>query len=148
MPSNHPPLGALKPHETTRPPPPEEGSGRWRTNLARGSEARAHESVEGDYLTKVLAFMTQKQLDEHKKQNPDFGVGASLCTLCLWTDLVWQKQATRERGTLIITDRSMDMMSPFIHEFTYQAMANDLLPIRDGKTYTHVVLPFSTARSY
>ncbi|TFL01947.1 Sec1-like protein [Pterulicium gracile] len=120
VPSNHPPLGALKPHETTRPPPPEEGSGRWRTNLARGSEARAHESVEGDYLTKVLAFMTQKQLDEHKKQNPDFG-----------------KQATRERGTLIITDRSMDMMSPFIHEFTYQAMANDLLPIRDGKTYTY-----------
>ena len=23
----------------------------------------------------------------------------------------------------------MDMMAPFIHEFTYQAMANDLLPI-------------------
>ena len=26
----------------------------------------------------------------------------------------------------------MDLFSPLIHEFTYQAMAHDLLPIRDG----------------
>jgi syntaxin-binding protein 1 len=119
-PFNHPPLGALKPHESSRPPPPPEGSGRWRTNLARGAEARAYESVEGDYLTKLLAFMTQRHLDDYKKQNPEFG-----------------KQNTRERSTLIITDRSMDMTAPFIHEFTYQAMANDLLPIRDGTKYTY-----------
>lgn len=30
----------------------------------------------------------------------------------------------------------MDMLAPFIHEFTYQAMANDLLPIIDGTKYT------------
>jgi syntaxin-binding protein 1 len=35
----------------------------------------------------------------------------------------------------------MDMMAPFIHEFTYQAMANDLLPIEDGTRYTWVPLP-------
>lgn len=46
----------------------------------------------------------------------------------------------RPRGTLLITDRSMDMLSPFIHEFTYQAMANDLLPIENGTKYTLVLM--------
>ena len=31
----------------------------------------------------------------------------------------------------------MDMNAPFVHEFTYQAMANDLLPIEDGTKYTY-----------
>lgn len=44
------------------------------------------------------------------------------------------------RATLIITDRSMDMVAPFIHEFTYQAMANDLLPIDKGTTFTYVMI--------
>ena len=26
----------------------------------------------------------------------------------------------------------MDLMAPLLHEFTYQAMAHDLLPIKDG----------------
>jgi syntaxin-binding protein 1 len=76
LPSHHPPLGALQPNAATRPPPPPDGSGRWRTSLARGSEARAYESVEGDYVTKLLAFMVQHNLDEHKKANPDFGASS------------------------------------------------------------------------
>lgn len=40
-------------------------------------------------------------------------------------------ESPRPRAELIITDRSMDLMSPFIHELTYQAMAMDLLPIQD-----------------
>lgn len=39
---------------------------------------------------------------------------------------------------MIITDRAMDTLTPFIHEFTYQAMANDLLPIDEGTKYTYV----------
>ncbi|KAF9071586.1 Sec1-like protein [Rhodocollybia butyracea] len=114
------PLGPLKPHASTRPPPPPENATRWRTNLARGDQARAYESVESDYVSKILAFMVQSNLDDYKKQNANFG-----------------KHESRPRATLIITDRSMDMMAPFIHEFTYQAMANDLLPIDDGMKYTY-----------
>ncbi len=40
--------------------------------------------------------------------------------------------SSRPRGALFIVDRSMDLFSPLVHEFTYQAMAHDLLPIRDG----------------
>ncbi|KAI9062524.1 Sec1-like protein [Trametes sanguinea] len=121
-PSHHPPLGPLRPHASTRPPPPAETSSRWRTNLARGSDARAYESVEGDYVAKVLAFMVQQHLDEYKKANPDFPK---------------QSDPPRPRGTLIVTDRSMDTVAPLLHEFTYQAMATDLLPIEDGTTYRY-----------
>lgn len=40
-------------------------------------------------------------------------------------------ESPRPRAELMITDRSMDLMSPLIHELTYQAMAMDLLPIQD-----------------
>lgn len=76
FPSHHAPLGPLKPVEATRPaPPPPEGSARWRTNLARGDQARTYESVESDYASKLLAFMVQENLDEHKRANPEFPVG-------------------------------------------------------------------------
>ncbi|EIM86902.1 Sec1-like snare protein [Stereum hirsutum FP-91666 SS1] len=122
MPSHHPPLGPLKPNDTIREaPPPPEGSARWRTNLARGEQARQYEKADSEYLCKILAWNVQNCLEEYKKANSD-----------------WPKaDASRGRGTLIITDRSMDTIAPFIHEFTYQAMANDLLPIYDGTKYTY-----------
>ena len=41
----------------------------------------------------------------------------------------------RPRGVLLITDRSLDLNAPFLHEFTYQAMCHDLLPIEEGQRY-------------
>ena len=75
MPSHHEPLGALKPHEQTRPaPPPTDAASRWRTNLARGAQARAYEEAETDFCTKLLAVQVQAILEEYKKQNNDFPV--------------------------------------------------------------------------
>ena len=64
--------------------------------------------------------MVQQSLDEFKKANPDFPKPSD---------------PPRPRGTLIITDRSMDTVAPLVHEFTYQAMANDLLTIEGGTKY-------------
>jgi len=44
-----------------------------------------------------------------------------------------------ERATMLIMDRQDDCLSPLIHEFTYEAMVNDLLPIDDDRiTYESV----------
>ena len=82
MPANHGPLGPLKPTESVSGPPPPESSTRWRTNLARGGEARAYEAIENDHATKLLASMVQRFLDEHKASNRDFGVSITCKILC------------------------------------------------------------------
>jgi syntaxin-binding protein 1 len=46
-------------------------------------------------------------------------------------------QTSRPRGVLFVTDRSMDIIAPLLHEFTYQAMVHDLLPIREGDKITY-----------
>ena len=44
-----------------------------------------------------------------------------------------------EKSTLIVLDRSFDVLTPFIHEFTYQAMSNDLLKIEKGNRYSYTM---------
>lgn len=62
-----------------------------------------------------LAKFVQDELDAYAKFNQNF-----------------PPPSTRPQGILMITDRSMDIMAPLLHEFTYQAMAHDLLPIKEG----------------
>ena len=65
-----------------------------------------------------LATQLQKELDQITRDDPDFPPRGA---------------QTSEKGTLIIVDRSFDMVAPLLHEFTYQAMMNDLLVLRNGK---------------
>lgn len=74
---------------------------------------------EASVLCSHLARFVQEELDAYKHWDSNF-----------------PPQTGRAQGTLIITDRSMDLMAPLVHEFTYQAMAHDLLPIKDTDKVT------------
>lgn len=77
-------------------------------------------SHEASVLCSHLARFTQEQLDMYAQYHADF-----------------PPPSNRPRGALYITDRSMDLIAPLIHEFTYQAMAHDLLPIKEGDKVTY-----------
>ncbi len=63
----------------------------------------------------------------HRQMN-EFVAGAPS-----WWYYGMQGHMERDRSTLLLLDRSIDALSPLMHEFTYQAMVNDLLPIEDDK---------------
>lgn len=67
-------------------------------------------------LCSHLARFVHEALHSYARNHPDF-----------------PPVSPRPQGVLFITDRTMDLMSPLVHEFTYQAMAMDLLPIRDDE---------------
>lgn len=69
-----------------------------------------------------LARITQQTLDNHARRHQDY-----------------PPPSTRPQSVLLITDRSMDLMAPLVHEFTYQAMAHDVLPIKEGEKVTYHV---------
>ena len=48
-------------------------------------------------------------------------------------------QSDAERPTLLLLDRSFDPLSPLLHEFTYQAMVHDLLPVNEERYRYHYV---------
>lgn len=75
---------------------------------------------EASVLCSHLARFVQDKLDMYAQFNQDF-----------------PPPSNRPRGALYITDRSMDLYAPFLHEFTYQAMALDLLPINDTDKITY-----------
>lgn len=76
-------------------------------------------------LTKELAFLFQKQMNEFVGLNADWWYhGDGL-------------HPNTERATLLLIDRKEDCLSPLIHEFTYEAMVYDLLPIDDDGRITY-----------
>ncbi|KAG0216096.1 vacuolar sorting protein VPS33/slp1 [Mortierella sp. GBA30] len=68
-----------------------------------------------------LAMLLQSELEAYMRSNPE--------------------TAGRQQGqgTILILDRSVDVTAALVHEFTYQAMAHDLLHIEDGSKYTYEV---------
>ncbi|KAJ9204370.1 hypothetical protein DTO164E3_2132 [Paecilomyces variotii] len=75
---------------------------------------------EASVLCSHLARFIQEELDNFAQAKRDF-----------------PPPSPRPRGVLFVVDRSMDLFSPLIHEFTYQAMVHDLLPIKDGDKVTY-----------
>ncbi|RSH93130.1 vacuolar sorting protein VPS33/slp1 [Saitozyma podzolica] len=75
---------------------------------------------QGEYLSRRLAMQVQNDLDEYMANNPEFPSATG-----------------RPRSVLFVVDRSMDPVAPFLHEFWYQAMVNDLLPVKDGVHYRY-----------
>lgn len=77
---------------------------------------------EASILCSHLARFVQDELDLYAKFHNDF-----------------PPPITRPRGSLYVLDRSIDLFSPLVHEFTYQAMAHDLLPIQEHDKITYRV---------
>ncbi|CAI2162627.1 5362_t:CDS:10 [Funneliformis geosporum] len=90
-------------------------------SLGENPLIRYQRSLDSDHPTKALpyklAMLVQNEMDNFVRLNPGFP----------------PQDSSRPRGVLFIVDRTIDMYSPILHEFTYQAMANDLLAIEDGK---------------
>ncbi|KAF9438370.1 vacuolar sorting protein VPS33/slp1 [Entomortierella beljakovae] len=83
---------------------------------------RPPEALDGKRTQSMkLAMLLQSELEAYMRSNPE--------------------NASRQQGqgTVLILDRSIDVTAAIVHEFTYQAMANDLLPIEDGTKYTYEV---------
>jgi syntaxin-binding protein 1 len=75
---------------------------------------------ESSVLCFHIATAVQNEIDAYAQWNQDF-----------------PPPKDRTRGALYILDRSLDLFAPFVHEFTYQAMAHDLLPVKDGDKVTY-----------
>ncbi|KAF8677405.1 STXBP unc-18 SEC1 family [Rhizoctonia solani] len=125
VPSHHPPLGPLgNPPEQQSAVAQPEGSSRWRSAMATNMRASSAASENDEHISKRLAQFVQREMDEYRKANHDF-------------PKVIPGETNRQRSVLFITDRSMDPVAPLMHEFTYQAMATDLLPIEGGTRYRY-----------
>lgn len=75
---------------------------------------------EARVLSRLLAQRVQDELDQFAQNHPEF-----------------PPPSNRPRGVLYIVDRSIDLHAPFLHEFTYQAMAHDLLDIKENDKVTY-----------
>ncbi|KAF9409198.1 vacuolar sorting protein VPS33/slp1 [Podila epigama] len=64
--------------------------------------------------SKNIAMTVQTELDEYYKGQPRVGL---------------------KPPHLIIIDRTIDPITPILHDFYYQALATDLMPIKDGTKY-------------
>lgn len=75
-----------------------------------------------DRVTPRLAALVYEELDRYAKLDEQFPA-----------------ENHAQRATLLIVDRVIDTVAPLLHEFTYQAMANDLLPIADSMVCASMV---------
>lgn len=97
------------------------------TTLGEYPVIRFYKPARGAYEASILPYMIasalQDKLDAYARDNSDFP----------------PPNEGRGRSTLLVLDRNVDPYAPVLHEFTYQAMAYDLLPIKDGHKFVYTV---------
>ncbi|KAJ3216032.1 vacuolar sorting protein VPS33/slp1 [Dinochytrium kinnereticum] len=77
-------------------------------------------SGEGTSFSYRLGMALENELEELQKNDTDF-----------------PPKSLYKRAIMILAERPFDLMAPFLHEFTYQAMINDLLVTEGGKYVYH-----------
>lgn len=113
---SHPPLGPLvQPLDAQQAAQAFQGSARMARLRGESGAGSFANSLLGEHFTKHLAFRLSAALDKYVAENEP------------------KADPGRPRSIAFITDRSMDTVAPFLHEFSYQAMCHDLLPIHDDK---------------
>jgi syntaxin-binding protein 1 len=60
--------------------------------------------------------MVQSEMDQICRNDPEF-----------------RPPSPYKRAILLIVDRSIDALAPLLHDFTYQAMATDLVGLQNGR---------------
>jgi syntaxin-binding protein 1 len=85
----------------------------------RGRPGGGAEGAGVDHFTKRLAMRLQHDIDTYVRENEP------------------KVETSRPRGILFITDRTIDTVAPLLHEFSYQAMCHDLLPISEDNKYKY-----------
>jgi syntaxin-binding protein 1 len=75
-----------------------------------------------------LAAVFHIKMDEFVAQNPTWWYHGGPAK--------GQQTAMKERGTLLLVDRADDCLTPLMHDYTYQAMVHDLIPM-DGDRITY-----------
>lgn len=81
-------------------------------------------SERGSGVARRVAIALHKELQQMKRDNPDFGLSDSSST-------------NVAPPILLITDRTLDVCLPLIHDFQYQSLATDVLPDRVVDTTSH-----------
>jgi syntaxin-binding protein 1 len=91
-------------------------------------------------ICNVLLTMKEKPILRYRATGPRAHINKAIARAVdgMMTNAIakmgksWPEQGSSPRGTLVICDRSIDMVAPLMHEFTYQAMIHDLLHV-DGE---------------
>ncbi|CAH00909.1 Sec1p [Kluyveromyces lactis] len=90
--------------------------------IVRYSEPTAEEYAlnEATLLPKRVAMAFQQELDDYARDHNDF-----------------PPENSRPRAIMVITDRVLDLFSPVLHDFSYQALAYDISKNIDRRTDTY-----------
>lgn len=69
-------------------------------------------------LPELIADEVQRQLDDYARSNHDYPPASA---------------GDKPRAVLLITDRTLDLYAPLLHEFSYQAIAHDIVESLERK---------------